>query len=220
MPTPAKTKQEQIFALLDKNGGDVCDARIKAIVRKASTRSSYVSRWRKVRGLKPPEWPARVETGEGGTHAAPLPPTPPMQAKQRPAYPSHDLEGMEGDEAQGNGDEGESRVGEEGGEGEAPPGRRTDEESPGEGQTSVIRDQSVPTGKRLPPVIAGQGLLTEVRLSIKTLALYEVAKSIQLGIDPKKELTLGDFLDTCVEDFYQGRGMDLGLITAGGNNGH
>jgi hypothetical protein len=63
------------------------------------------------------------------------------------------------------------------------------------------------------PSILSQGLQVTVNLSVKTLMLYQMAASMQ-----EEELVLGDFLDACVEDTYQGRGKDLGLIDLGGCN--
>lgn len=75
-------------------------------------------------------------------------------------------------------------------------------------------EDKVPTGgdgKRLPRVIAGEGLTVTINISIKTLALYQIARSMH-----DEELTLGDFVDVCVEDTYRGRGKDLGLVDIGG----
>lgn len=55
--------------------------------------------------------------------------------------------------------------------------------------------------------IIGQGLTVTCKVSIKTMALYEYAATV--GGD---ELTFGDFVDTCVEDFFRGRNQDLGII--------
>lgn len=66
--------------------------------------------------------------------------------------------------------------------------------------------------KPLPGSVIGEGLKATVNLSIKTLALYQYAATHH------PELTLGDFLDVCAEDAYQGRGVDLGLVRIGGKN--
>lgn len=66
-------------------------------------------------------------------------------------------------------------------------------------------------GKGAPPLhVAGQGLTFSITISVKTLMLYQFAAAVQ-----DDELTLGDFIDTCVEDTYRGRGLDLGLIKIG-----
>lgn len=60
--------------------------------------------------------------------------------------------------------------------------------------------------KTIPSTIIGAGLPVSVTLSLKTLSFYEIASTIQKG------LTLGDFIDQVAEDFFTGRGRDLGLI--------
>lgn len=60
--------------------------------------------------------------------------------------------------------------------------------------------------KAIPGTVIGAGLPVSVTLSLKTLSFYELASTMQSG------LTLGDFLDQCAEDFFTGRGRDLGLI--------
>jgi len=59
----------------------------------------------------------------------------------------------------------------------------------------------------IPENIVGEGLNIKVRVSVKTLALYQIAYTAA-----GDNLSLGDFLDSCVEDFFQGRGQDLGLV--------
>ena len=65
--------------------------------------------------------------------------------------------------------------------------------------------------KPLPTMVAGQSLTFAISISVKTLMLYQIAASMQEG-----ELTLGDFVDACVEDTYIVRGFDVGLIKTGG----
>lgn len=62
--------------------------------------------------------------------------------------------------------------------------------------------------------VIGQGITITTTISVKTLALYQIAATSVGG-----ELTMGDFIDTCVEDVYRGRGKDLGIINLGGD-GH
>lgn len=66
--------------------------------------------------------------------------------------------------------------------------------------------------KGFPGSIVGEGLTATVTISVKTLALYQIAANIMQG----DELSLGDFIDACVEDTFRVRGKDLGLITLGG----
>lgn len=58
----------------------------------------------------------------------------------------------------------------------------------------------------IPEEVVGAGLRIEVTVSLKTLAFFEIVHTI----DPK--LTLGDFIDDCVVDFFRGRGKDFGLL--------
>lgn len=69
-------------------------------------------------------------------------------------------------------------------------------------------------GKRPPMLVAGQGHTYVITISTKTVMFYQFAAS-QIG----EELNLGDFIDVCVEDTYKGRGLDLGLVKIGGQNG-
>ena len=66
------------------------------------------------------------------------------------------------------------------------------------------------------PSIVSEGLTVTVNLSLKTLMLYQVAANLQKAEDVELELLLGDFIDTCVEDVYRGRGYDLGLVRMDG----
>lgn len=63
----------------------------------------------------------------------------------------------------------------------------------------------------LAEIIHGFGLTVTVEISVKTLMLYQIAAA---RVD--EPITLGEFFDDCVEDFYRGRGVDLGLIRIGG----
>lgn len=64
----------------------------------------------------------------------------------------------------------------------------------------------------IPEKVIGAGLPVAVNLSLKTLSFYEIIATI----DPK--VTLGDFIDDCVQDFFTGRGQDLGLVKIGGQH--
>jgi len=62
----------------------------------------------------------------------------------------------------------------------------------------------------IPQEVMGKGIPFEVTLSVKTVAYYQIASTIDL------DLTMGDFLDHCVEDTFIGRGLTLGLVKTGG----
>lgn len=70
--------------------------------------------------------------------------------------------------------------------------------------------------RKIPTKVAEDGIKCVVFLSLQTLALYQYSASLQSQHDGEEELNLGDFLDTCAEDYYRGRGKKLGLIETGG----
>jgi hypothetical protein len=49
--TKHKTKEQQLFELFDQGKSTTSDE-VKALVAKSDTRNSYISKWRKVRGIK------------------------------------------------------------------------------------------------------------------------------------------------------------------------
>lgn len=69
--------------------------------------------------------------------------------------------------------------------------------------------------KEIPTSIVGSGITATVKISIKTLALYEIARNLHRAskTNGAEDLALGDFFDICVEDTYRGRGKDLGLVS-------
>lgn len=102
-----------------------------------------------------------------------------------------------------------------------PPKVESDELSVELGEPKVEGSEEKPSGEKVvvpsdgkkqqPKSILAEGLTVTVNISPKTLMLYDLACSMQDG-----ELTLGDFIDVCVEDTYRGRGVDLGLVKIGG----
>ena len=62
--------------------------------------------------------------------------------------------------------------------------------------------------------VADEGIKCTIYLSLQTLVLYKItaSKHAQLSINGEAIFTLGDFLDTCAEDFFRVRGMKLGLV--------
>jgi len=99
-------------------------------------------------------------------------------------------------------------------EGESEPDENEEEleGSEDKGKSSEAKKPSS-DGKKPPTMVAGQGLTFGITISTKTLMLFQYAASLQ-----EDELTLGDFIDTCVEDYYRGRELDLGLVKIGGKN--
>lgn len=70
--------------------------------------------------------------------------------------------------------------------------------------------------RRIATTITDEGIKCIVFLSLQTLALFRIASTTQAQFDNGEELSLGDFLDTCAEDFFRVRGKKLGLISSGG----
>lgn len=66
--------------------------------------------------------------------------------------------------------------------------------------------------RKIPITVAEEGIKCTVSLSLQTLVLYKIAAAKQAQYDNEEELNLGDFLDTCAEDFFRVRGKALGLI--------
>ena len=73
--------------------------------------------------------------------------------------------------------------------------------------------------KSVPEVLSSmssEGVPIRIMVSIKTLTLYEIARATaraesELNGDDG-DLSMGDFVDLAVEDFFEGRGYELGLI--------
>ena len=89
----------------------------------------------------------------------------------------------------------------------------------------VVSEVITPKGKdgklegaerKIATTIADDGIKCVVFLSLQTLALFKIASSTQAQYDGGNSLLLGDFIDTCVEDYFDGRGKKLGLIVSGG----
>ena len=66
--------------------------------------------------------------------------------------------------------------------------------------------------RKMATTIADDGIKCTVLLSLQTLALFRIAATTQAQFDGGGELSLGDFLDTCAEDFFRVRGKKLGLV--------
>ncbi len=91
----------------------------------------------------------------------------------------------------------------------------------------TVSEVATPKGKDGKPIgpeqkiattVAEDGIKCTVLLSLQTLTLYSIAKSTQAQFaeNGDGELSMGDFLDTCAEDFFRVRGKKLGLINSGG----
>lgn len=204
----AKTK-DKAFALFTRDKKPR-DPEVKALGIKSSTRWNYYNEWKRL-GKPSPE----VPEAELGLLKAP-------KEKQKRALaetvmlPGRETVGPYKPEVSEAGEKpsAEKVVSEETGEAavveEATPGSEAIAESVGKPGIEIKLGEGDHEHPSIPEKVVGAGLPVTVTLSLKTLSFYEIAATV----DPK--LTLGDFLDTCAEDFFQGRGKDLGLIQIGG----
>lgn len=79
-----------------------------------------------------------------------------------------------------------------------------------ERKTDLVDGKGTPI-PMLPDFIAGQGISIRVEISAKSLHYYEIAATTAT-VAGDGNLSIGDFIDDCIEDFFRGRGQSLGLI--------
>lgn len=189
-----KDKAFQLFA----EGKLPISPELKALKLKGSTRYNYYYSWQRQGGITAsPE--SRSEAKVKGSKVI---------SELEMVVPSEEVKGKKEEEAEGEeelrGDEPE--MPEPGGEDE---GDEPEKPKPEEKKGTPPTD-----GKSPQILVAGQGHTYIITISTKTVMFYQFAAS-QIG----EELTLGDFCDACVEDSYQARGLDLGMVKEGGKNG-
>ena len=190
-----KSKKAQAYQLFAKGFGPT-SAEVKSLGLKGGTRSSYFYDWQKA---------GSPGSTDSSTEAELIP-------RAGKVIIESDIQAGPSDETPVNEEEpidDESIIEDEGTE-EQP--QDTSEENQPEtngGSGSSTRSN----GKKLATMVAGKGLTFAVTLSVKTIMLYQIAASTT-----SEELTLGDFIDACVEDTYRGRNLDLGLVKLGGNH--
>ena len=87
-----------------------------------------------------------------------------------------------------------------------------------EAKPSRDKDEQPIKEKKIATLVPDEGIKCIVFLSKQTLVLHSIAAATQaeLAEDGDGVLLLGDFLDTCAEDFFRVRGKKLGLISSGG----
>lgn len=226
------TKKAKAFELFDE-GKTPISPEVKDLKLKGSTRYNYFYAWQKSRGGTPPSSaPASIKLSSGETLGAidesrerKKESIPPEIEKQTP------IEETKLEEPKSEGmDEGEEVKPEGGIEPEGAPPEEPKEPPPEKpkaqvesiGTVSEVITPKEKDGKpeeperKIATTIADDGIKCTVFLSLPTLALYRIAASTQAQIDDGEELSLGDFLDTCAEDFFRVRGKKLGLISTGG----
>jgi len=216
-------KKRAAFALFDQ-GKVTSSPEVKALKLKSQTRSNYFYEWRMGGKGQSQMSKEQSQTGKG---SQPLPggeaiggidetkkvikeaATIKPESQQKPEEAEEP-----GDEEQDKGKEGRKPE-------EAPP----EKPPPKEETIGIVSEVPPPPGKDGKPVEPGRkiattisedGIQCKVFLSLQTLSLYRIAASTQAQFDGEGELTLGDFLDTCAEDFFRVRGKKLGLIRVGG----
>lgn len=192
------TRKDKAYKLFSE-GYEPSSPEVKALGLSKSSRYSYYSKWKtegqpapvieeKSKGTeKEAKLTVKAKTGlPGGETIAPISEPFVEESKGREEEPSPTDEGIE------EGEEKPKRAGKEG--------------------VEVPSDSK----KKIPTSIVGEGLRVTVSLSVQTLALYQIAANAQAQHDGEEELTMGDFLDTCAEDFFRVRGKKLGLIQKAG----
>ena len=197
----AISKRKQAFALYDQGFVPGSDE-VKAVPGlKANTRWTYYTQWRKIKGIKTvgqgakPDGTTAVAASAGESVrviAEKVPPKPP------PPPPPENGDTPEADKKEDEEEE-DGFPSLDGG-----PGAATGEAE----KTAAVTEKVGKGGEPQYKSVAGQGLLVQVKISVKTMMLYEIAASMTKN----GPLLLGDFIDTCVEDTYRGRGKDLGLV--------
>jgi len=191
-----KTGKESAYQLFNE-GKAVSSPEVKALGLKASTRYSYHTMWKKAG--KPASAPGTAspvrEAGKQEIKSPARGKTALIEGETIKAISEvAEKKSKKLDEKPSETDEPEEKSEEKSREaGDEPKGEKDD------------------MGK-LPSSIVGEGLTATVHISVKTLALYQIAAQMQ-----GDSLSLGDFLDACVEDTFRGRSKDLGIINLGGS---
>jgi len=171
-------------------------AEIKALLPKAGTRNLFFHNWKEAG--KPNGYERKVGaeakeglvTGGGGTLAEPSGVKQAEQTKE-----TEETEGtQETQETEGTQEERAEQ------QQERPKDEKL-EPSLGSSDESAFAEMKV----------SGDTLPFKVNISPKTLALYQIAAT-----QAKDGLTLGKFFDITAEDYFVGRGVDLGLVELGG----
>ncbi len=202
------TNKKKAFKLFDE-GKLVHDPEVRALGLKSKTRSNYYWEWeQRARGgqaTNGSQVPSSKESIGVIDETKKIKKEVPVQQSQEPEQESQ----SENNKVEGNGEDdsseeaksGKSKVKEESvGELKESRGREDKKEKEGNSQNEVT--------------IAGDGIRCIVYLSLQTLALYEIAaaKQARLSKNGEPKLALGDYLDSCSEQFFKDRNLKLGLV--------
>ena len=220
------SRKQACFALFDE-GLSPSSPEVQALRLKSSTRASYYWEWKNGRGGKSSESPSGEhlgsinETKKSETKSTvseqvgSIDEANQLQIKANPKeteakseesssqeIPSLETEPEEGDEETEASNDEKDEV-----EDPAPSGEGVGVVNEAGGKEKKGKDKGE-------AIILGEGVKCVVLLSKATLALHEIAatKHAQLSKNGKSPLLLGDFLDTCVENFFKDRNLRLGLV--------
>jgi len=195
------SKKEAAFALFDA-GKTKTSADVKALGLTSHTRANYFYEWKKGReGGAPAAHGGEILRGINETKQKKAATPPKTERTQETTV--EEAEKGEVEESE-----------------EATPKPKAQDE--GIGTVSEVVTVKGKDGKpdgserKMATTIADDGIKCTVLLSLQTLALFRIAATTQAQFDGGGELSLGDFLDTCAEDFFRVRGKKLGLISSGG----
>lgn len=215
------TKRQKAFELFNQ-GFSPQSPEVKALKLKQQTRANYFWFWKQQGGVAVG---AARDVGKGtalasgesiGTFVESR--AKPSRESKPPAPAPDDEEPEEPDEELNDEEEVTPPPGEPD---EEPKEKRQAEVIGGVSEVKPSRKNGKPDVRemKLATTVADDGIKCVVFLSLKSLSLYRIAAATQVALSENGGglLPLGDFIDVCIEDFFAGRGKELGLIdTAGG----
>jgi len=192
------SNKDKAFALFHA-GKTASSPEVKALGLRASTRYHYYSEWKSLG--KPKHYPYKpkvskptaglhVTTGSGERIGGIDETTHHFEAEETPIEESVEELPEELPAEEQPKDEAEEQ-----------------EETKTEGRVLPLVTGEKPKEGTISADVVGLGIPISINISIKTLALYQIAASAS-----GNNLDIGDFLDDCVADFFRGRGLDLGLV--------
>lgn len=192
------SNKDKAFALFH-TGKTASSPEVKALGLRASTRYHYHSEWKSLG--KPKHYPYKpkvskpatglhVTTGSGERIGGIDETTHRFEAEETPIEESVEELPEELPAEEQPKDEAEEQ-----------------EETKTEGRVLPLVTGEKPKEGTISADVVGLGIPISINISIKTLALYQIATSAS-----GNNLDIGDFLDDCVADFFRGRGLDLGLV--------
>jgi len=212
-------KKQKAFILFEQ-GKTASSPEVKALKLKGQSRYNYFYEWKK--GGKASDQISKISQSlPSGEAIGAIDETKKVSKEATAPKPENQEESKEVKEPNSEGmikdEEGKEDLAPK----EAPPEKpKAKDESIG-----AVSEVAPPKGKdgqpegperKIATVVADDGIKCTVFLSLQTLALFRIAATTQAQIDDGEELSLGDFLDTCAEDFFRVRGKKLGLISTGG----